>query len=428
MAPADLPSTQSSQSQPSRSNSSRCYSSRRAVLAIAGTATASMLAGCSILGNSIETAAFYDGDWHSYGNGPTNANRVASGAPVPDEHQTLTSAGWPYAPPVVHDGVVYFATDRQVVAIATDGGEQWSQRLDREITGAPREVSGAPALDPDQNRLYVPTRVVRTTNGPDPAPAFVTVFSLTDGNVLHVHRVGDGRTYGVTVFDGDIYVRSATACVRLAPDGTERWRRSLDPLSYDKYNLDDSTATQTAPAVAEDGAYVPDRDALVKLDLETGMERWRVPIDTPYAATVVNDGGVVQTGWQETIAVDHSGDVRWRRDLHSLAAAAATDGDVYVAAGDLHELDAETGETNWQAHLPNEGTAAPVVTDNDVLAAAGGVCAFRRNAGGVLGPDRVTWRTSSVDVTAYSSAVVAAGRVFVVGPTGLLALWPGEDR
>ncbi|MFB6184201.1 MAG: PQQ-binding-like beta-propeller repeat protein [Haloarculaceae archaeon] len=77
--------------------------------------------------------------------------------------------------------------------------------------------------------------------------------------------------------DGDVYARSATACVGLAPDGTERWRRPLDPLVYDEFNLGDSTATQVVPAVTDDGVYVPDRDALVGLDRETERERWRVP-------------------------------------------------------------------------------------------------------------------------------------------------------
>lgn len=98
------------------------------------------------------------------------------------------------------------------------------------------------------------------------------------------------------------------------------------------------------------------------------------------------------------------------------------DGDVYVVAGDLHELDPGTGETNWQAHLPNEGTAAPVVTDEAVLVATGDIRAVNRDAGGLLGPDRERWRVSSVHAAAFSSPVVATGRAFAVGPIGLLAL------
>jgi outer membrane protein assembly factor BamB len=315
--------------------------------------------------------------------------------------------------------VVYFASERRVVAISIEGSDQqWSHSLDA-------EMSGAPALDPERDRLYVPTRVVPTTDGPDPAPASVTVLSLTDGAVLGELAVGNGKTYGVTVSGGDIYVRSASACVRLGPDGTERWRQSLAPLVYDEFNLGDSTVTQIAPAVAEDGVYVPTRNALLKLDPETGVERWRVIVDTPYAASVVDESGVIQTGWQETIAVDHSGDVRWRRDLHSRAAAAVTDGTVYVAANDLHELDAASGETTWHAHLPSEGTAAPVVTDADVFAVTSGVRAFRQDASGFLTPDRMRWQTSSVDATAFASPVIAGGHMLVVGINNLLALHPG---
>lgn len=96
--------------------------------------------------------------------------------------------------------------------------------------------------------------------------------------------------------------------------------------------------------------------------------------------------GVVQTGWQENVAVDHSGEARWRRNLHSRAGAATpTIGDIYVAANDLQEINPETGETNWQAHLPSEGTDAPVVTDDDVLVVAGDVRVFRRKPDGFLG-------------------------------------------
>jgi hypothetical protein len=97
-----------------------------------------------------------------------------------------------------------------------------------------------------------------------------------------------------------------------------------------------------------------------------------------------------------------------------------------LAAGDLHELDAATGETTWQAHLPSEGTAAPVVTGESVVV-AGDVRAYRRATGVVLASDRVRWRTSSVHATAFSSPVIAAGRVLVAGPVGLLALRPGAD-
>lgn len=409
--PSRRPDRSVSSAEPARS---RHWCSRRAVLSLVGTAGVTAVGGCNTLGSDPESAPLHDGDWHSYGNSSTNINRVAGGTPEPTDQETITAGGWPYTPPVIHEDVVYFARDRSVVAITTDGSEQWSRRLDS-------EVSGAPAIDPDWNRLYVPTRVVPRTDGPDPAPAFVSVLSLADGTLSDRFRVGDRRTSGVTVVGGDLYARSATACVKLAPDGTEHWRHSLAPLIYDEYNLGDSTATQIPPAVTDDGVYVPDRDALVKLDRETGEKRWRVPVDTPYAASVVGDDTVVQTGWQETVAVTRDGKVTWRRDLQSRAGAAVADGTVYVAAGDLHELTVKTGETNWQAHLPTEGTAAPVVTDDSVLVSTGDVRAYSREDG------HTEWQTSSVHATAFCSPVIAAGRTFVVGPAGLASIEAGDD-
>jgi hypothetical protein len=147
--------------------------------------TASTLAGCNTLRNDSDTAPFHDGDWRSYGNGVRNANRVASGAPEPDEHQILSSGGWPYTPPVVHEDVVYFAADRQVTAVRTDGSERWSRDLEA-------EVSGTPTLYPVRGHLYVPTRIIRTSNSQDPVPASVTVLSLSDGDIVNIvdRRVG----------------------------------------------------------------------------------------------------------------------------------------------------------------------------------------------------------------------------------------------
>jgi hypothetical protein len=67
------------------------------------------------------------------------------------------------------------------------------------------------------------------------------------------------------------------------------------------------------------------------------------------------------------------------------------------------------------------------VTDEDVLVVTGDVRVFRRETGGFLGPDREHWRISSVHAVEYSLPVIAAGRTFVVGPAGRVALKPGEN-
>ncbi|WP_096389638.1 outer membrane protein assembly factor BamB family protein [Halopenitus persicus] len=419
--PPSILSPRSSPDPPSTRNApdDAATTSRRALLATVGAGVIAGIAGCSTLQGGDDPDPYHHGDWRTFGAGPRNRNRVDGGAPEPTGFDRLASGEWVHVPPVVQDGTVYFAAGREVRALspaaAVPDREAWSQSLNA-------EVSGAPALDPERGRLYVPTRTVRTTDAPDPAPASLTALSMRDGSIVGSVRVGDRATYGVTVADGDCYVRGATACVRLDPDGGERWRRPLDPLIYDEYNLGDSTATQIVPAVAGDAVLVPDRDALVCIDRERGTERWRVPVDTPYAAAVVESNGVIQTGWQETVAVDLAGEVRWRRDLHSRAPAAAADGDVYVAARDLHELDPGSGETTWQAHLPSEGTAAPVATDDDVLVASGDLRAYRRDLDGLLKPDRVRWRYDGVHATTYSSPVIAAGRVLVASPSGLVAI------
>lgn len=421
------PSTSTADSDGDGGDDSRARS-RRTVLATAGTALAGAVAGCSALGGESTPSPFDDGDWRSYGNGPENRNRVAGGAPEPGDHEVLASASWPYAPPVVHDDVAYFASDRTVVAVALDGTEAWSTAVDAG-TDDRRGVSGAPAVDPERGRLYVPTRVRPRSDGPDPAPASVTAFALDDGDAEWTTRVGDDRAYGATVHGGDVYVRSATACVKLGSDGSERWRTALDPLAYDEYNLSDTFATQVAPAVENSGVYVPDRNALVKLEPGTGDELWRVPTNAPYAAPVLDDGGVVQTGWQGVVATDRFGDVRWRRDLQSLAAAAVDDTDVYVFGTDLYALDGTTGETNWQTRLGRGGgaTAAPIVTDDSVVVDSGYPIAYRRDAGGLLAPDRERWSYTEPHTSTYASPVIASGRLLAVGPAGLHAFEPADE-
>lgn len=402
MSPARTPSTDSTD------RTARPPNSRRRFLATAATALTGALEGCQSLG-ADRVAAANPGPWLSFGNGPANANRVRGGAPHPRASTILEPAPWRYAPPVVHDGVAFFAANRRVTAVTTDGETVW----DRGVEG---EVSGAPAVDSTRNRLVVPTR------GRDTGWAGLELRSLADGTRLARYAVGENRTYGVTIDGPDSFVRSANACRRIGPRGTTRWHRDLEPLVYDEYRLGDTAATQIAPAVTDDGVYVPDRDALLKLDRETGDEQWRVGVDTPFAAPTVGPDVVVQTGWQETVAVDPGGDVLWRRDLQSLATPGLGEETAYVAASDLHAVDLTTGETEWTGHTPTDGTASPVVTDDSVVVATGDVRAFRRDTGGLVPRDRERWRYGDVHAPAYATPVIAAGSIFVVGPSGLVAL------
>lgn len=395
--------------------------SRRALCATVGTAALGGLAGCNLLGPSTPTAPLFSGDWYSFGNGMANTNYVPGGLPEVTESDILQPARWLYAPPVVYDGVVYFVGSRRITAVTPAGDIQWERRLEAELTGVP-------AVDQAREQLYVSVERSPPDGDTSADRAGVAVLSLGSGDIINTVSVGGEHTYGVTPAGNDIYARSATSCVRIAPDGTERWRQSLQPLQYDEINLGDSTATQIAPAVTDDAVYVPGQDSLVKLDRDTGQEQWRVRVEHAYAASVIDDAGVIQTGWEEIVAVDHTGTVRWRRDLQSRAAAAtAPNGDIYVIANDLHELDPATGETTWQTHLSSEGTAAPIVTADSVLVVDGNLRVFRRTTD--LGPlaSRTRWELSSVHAVEYSSPVVANGHIFVSGPAGLIAVQPGQD-
>lgn len=127
---------------------------------------------------------------------------------------------------------------------------------------------------------------------------------------------------------------------------------------------------------------------LITLDL-----RWLVALDTPAAAPVAYDAAAAYVPLRggALVAVDlDRGVVRWRRELTTSIAPSSGDGLVFAATEGLVEaLDARSGVTRWRTPFP--GRMVTVTWDNGWLLCsteAGDLAALRASDG------ELVWRTT----------------------------------
>jgi outer membrane protein assembly factor BamB len=381
--------------------------SRRSFLALAATPAVSALAGCETrLGDA--DASFPDVDWPMVGRDPRNTAFVPDGT-VPrnvEERWSQRLDDWPVTSPVVGGGSVFAASEKTVRAFdADDGTGRWVAELET-------AVLGTPGYDADGGVLYV-TSFDRTT---ERRGAFLHAFDAASGARRWRRRVDDEAAYGVRIADGTVYVRTRSACVALS-EGEPLWRYDdLSPVALPEYNLDDVFAGDVAPTVADDAVYVTTPGAVVALARETGEERWRAPLTDGYAAPAVRDGTVFAHGYTQTRAFDTAGNVVWSRDAGGVASPAVADDAVYVAEGDLVELDPATGEVRWSYDLRTDVVAATPVVLGDTVVAIG-------NRSATLSRDRPLFGLGSrersqfpEDLADYLSPAVGAGGFFAVSP------------
>lgn len=110
-----------------------------------------------------------------------------------------------------------------------------------------------------------------------------------------------------------------------------------------------------APAVAGDALFAAARDGtVIRLDIGTGAERWRISTERPLSAGVAANGrlAIVATEKGDVYALDAaSGELRWRSRVSSevLAAPALGEGLVLVRSADnrIYAFGAEDGRREW---------------------------------------------------------------------------------
>lgn len=143
-----------------------------------------------------------------------------------------------------------------------------------------------------------------------------------------------------------------------------------------QYRVTDAGLFATVSAEAGEGATVgPDgrSHALVRLHTETGEERWRTDLgaradalhvagDHAYVLLGFADDArteVANDGYTELLAVDGSGDQRWRRELPSTRGPLVGDETGVYAVADQRAVGlSHDGTTRWQADLDHPGVQA----------------------------------------------------------------------
>jgi len=139
-----------------------------------------------------------------------------------------------------------------------------------------------------------------------------------------------------------------------------------------RVNLGGQADVGFAPAVAGRSAYAASSNGtVVKLDLESGATEWQQSVARSLSAGVGTDGRTVAvaTGRGEVIALDDSGQVKWRAQASSevMVPPLVGDGLVVVRSGDyrIQAYDAETGTRVWSLQRP--GPSLALRTNNQMM-------------------------------------------------------------
>jgi outer membrane protein assembly factor BamB len=151
--------------------------------------------------------------------------------------------------------------------------------------------------------------------------------------------------------------------------------------------IGDSGGNLLQPALTRDAVYaVSGKGSLVRLDIATGRQIWRIESGIKVSGGVGSGEGLVLIGSDkgEVLAYDESGKLGWKSKVSSevLSAPQVADGIVIVRSGDgrIAALDAKDGKRIW---MYERSTPALVVRSHAGVAIQRGV-AYAGFAGGKL--------------------------------------------
>lgn len=246
----------------------------------------------------------------------------------------------PTTPPVVVDGVMYFASAPcgDLLALrATDGGTVWQTHISQGLSGI--TMLDAPSLAVANGLIY--------TSGSDQTCAWRT----SDGSQAWCH-VLPGDVTGPTYVDGILYVGVLGNAQQLvyalrASDGGEVWHNAVPT----------ALLGLSAPTVANNMIYVGAKDGLFALRASDGSLLWR-QLQGIYAAgaPVVSNGALYISAAGTVAALDATvGSVKWRTPLLSISPSApfssmalGVDADhVYVDLDGIYALNIADGSAVW---------------------------------------------------------------------------------
>ncbi|EFW90559.1 Pyrrolo-quinoline quinone [Haladaptatus paucihalophilus DX253] len=244
-----------------------------------------------------------------------------------------------HVPPAVVGGVAYFADKDAVYALrAEDGTPRWQASVDGIIDHAPTVAN---------DTVYV-------------CGERAFALSADDGRAKWKTDLGDSArlSQSPAVTDDAVVVTDGSRAriwALAADDGAIRW------------TVEGTGGSAGTPVIADETAYVPiadDEDGLVALDLQSGDQRWWVPIRNLSNSSLppAIDDAIYVTGREGFLyAVADPTWLDWRANqIGSLA----VDENVYVSNGRGHfsALDAETGSKRWRG----EADETPVTANGMV--------------------------------------------------------------
>ncbi len=239
----------------------------------------------------------------------------------------------------------------------------------------------------------------RTGENPGPAPV--------DRPVVKWKTFVGGESYASPVIGKEtVFVATkagSLVALRLS-DGSEKWRAHVGEY-----------VARTTPAVTPNTVFVAAGYALVAVDVESGLERWSVPLRFAGSCSPVVAGDVVYAATQEghvSAFAGETGEEIWhyRNDNLLFGSPAVAENVVVIAdeAGVVTGLDAETGRELWQETLAGEVFATPAV--------ARGVAFVVTNEPSLVALDLHSGtRLWQRDVGGESSAATVEGVVYLGG-------------
>ena len=235
--------------------------------------------------------------------------------------------------PIASDDVIYVADGAGDVSAlaAIDGATRWTAPLETPVTGSPILEAGL--------------LVVGTESGE------IVAFSADSGSERWRHAVGSAIHASLVAVEGLI--------ILAAEDGTVA---ALDPATGAvRWTMMLPGSPARGPAMADDTMYIGASDELLAIDLASRAVRWRFRIGPGVISTPVATGGVVYVAGgidadteHAVIALDaDSGLERWRfetDDGGQVLVGAVADGSVYALGDDgvVYSLAAADGHVLWR--------------------------------------------------------------------------------
>jgi outer membrane protein assembly factor BamB len=347
------------------------------------------------------------GGWREFAADRANTGVAATTGPGPGEPTRawrFESPGRLYdSPTVAGDLVLQPSTDGNLYALtAAECEEAWRFAVRGQCRTTPAVVDGTVYVAGRDGGLYA----LDATSG-EPQWRF---DGSPEGYSISHPTVADG-----TVYIGD---DAGTLFAVDAASGEERW----------SYATGDDIAT--SPAVADGTVYVgwrthdgpdgTDGEGGIDAVSTDGTREWRVRPGNVDGSPTVVDGTVYAGSEAGLLALEAgSGETRWTLDRDPMSGSpAVADGTVYVGTheGNLHALDAASGEEQWYVHTDKWCDYAPAV--------AGDLVYHTSWDAHVYAVDRATgeerWRVPFE--VPLSAPVVADGTVYAASNRSLVAL------